>query len=141
MSISEVLDLKAALLAGIRDDETVDETLDSETIHEDVDLLLMEVNSGASFEQYFLWTSVERISRIVDVLQRVGLPEVATLTDQAVEVGFPDGLPHSDDEKERQVAMFDGDQTSRLVELARQFTVHNAKIESALAALGKDTGT
>ena len=65
----------------------------------DIDYLLMEANSGASFEQYFRWASVEEIGRVVPALRKVGLPDVAELTEKAIQVAFPKGIPSTDEEK------------------------------------------
>jgi hypothetical protein len=47
----------------------------------DIDYLLMEVNSGASFEQYFRWASVGEIMRVVPALRKAGLEEKSDLTE------------------------------------------------------------
>lgn len=65
----------------------------------DVDYMLMEANSGASFEQYFRWASVEEIRRVVPALRAIGLSDVAELTEQAIRIAFPKGIPSTDEQK------------------------------------------
>jgi hypothetical protein len=65
----------------------------------DIEHLMQEVNSGASFEQYFRWASLGEIAQIRDHLQTVGLEDVAALVTEAIQIAFPDGLPASEEEK------------------------------------------
>lgn len=58
-----------------------------------IEMLSQEVNSGASFEQYFRWASVEEISQVVGRLESLGLGDVAQIVRRAIEVAFPEGLP------------------------------------------------
>ena len=139
--ISEASDLKSMLLANAAEEETPStQPPDPEVIVEEIDHLLMEINSGASFEQYFVWTPVEQISRVVRYLELVGLSEVAELTRAAVQIAFPNGLPGSDEERERQVAQLDEVQTTKLIEFARSFTEHNERITDVLASYAHNTG-
>src|SRR5574341_62178 len=71
---------------------------DHRRIH-DIEHLMQEVNSGASFEQYFRWATVAEINSIRAHLQAVGLGDVAALVTQAIEIAFPKGLPSTDEEK------------------------------------------
>jgi hypothetical protein len=95
-------------------------------------MLSQEVNSGASFEQYFRWASVEEVSRVVDRLESLGLPEVAQLTRTAIDVAFPDGLP--DSEEKNDPTDWTEDQEERLSALADQFAEFNGRIINVLAA-------
>src|SRR5512134_2849534 len=65
-----------------------------------VEMLSQEVNSGASFEQYFRWASVAEISEAAGRLESLGLSEVAAIVRRAIQVAFPKGLPASDEEKD-----------------------------------------
>src|SRR5512145_1323470 len=58
-----------------------------------IEMLSQEVNSGASFEQYFRWACVQEISEAVPRLESLALPEVARIVTRAIEVAFPDGIP------------------------------------------------
>lgn len=105
----------------------------ADTIVYEIEMLSQEVNSGASFEQYFRWASVEELSRVVERLESVGLPEVAQLTRTAIDVAFPDGLPGTDEEKDPLTAWSE-DQEERLTELAAAFEDFNGRIINVLGA-------
>jgi hypothetical protein len=95
-------------------------------------MLSQEVNSGASFEQYFRWASVEEVSRVVDQLESLGLPQVAQLTRTAIDVAFQDGLP--DSEEKNDLTDWTEDQEERLSALADQFAEFNGRLINVLAA-------
>jgi hypothetical protein len=63
-----------------------------------IEMLSQEVNSGASFEQYFRWARVTRDSRILQYLKDLDLPEVCEIVERAFAAAFPDGIPEDDDE-------------------------------------------
>jgi hypothetical protein len=105
----------------------------ADTIVYEIEMLSQEVNSGASFEQYFRWASVDELSRVVDRLESLGLPEVAQLTRTAIDVAFPDGLPGTDEEKDELTAWSE-DQEERLTELAAAFEEFNGRIINVLGA-------
>lgn len=65
----------------------------------EVEDLILESNSGASFEQYFRWARVEQIAHIVDRLREIGAVEASKVTHRAIEVAFPNGPPESESEK------------------------------------------
>src|SRR6218665_2501918 len=65
-----------------------------------IEMLSQEVNSGASFEQYFRWASIEEISEAQERLTSLGLPEVAEIVGRAIQVAFPDGVPATEEEQE-----------------------------------------
>ena len=112
----------------------------ADTVIYEIEMLSQEVNSGASFEQYFRWASIEEMSRVVDRLESLGLPEVAQLTRTAIDVAFPDGLPGSDEEKDDLTAWTE-DQEERLSTLANAFEEFNGRIINVLAAFyRKNTG-
>jgi len=101
----------------------------------------MEVNSGASFEQYFLWTPLEQIAHSVRMLEQAGLAEVAELTREAVRIAFPSGLPASDFDKETQAVRWDENQIKKMHELAKTFTRYNARIEKTVKDYAHKTKT
>jgi hypothetical protein len=105
----------------------------AETVVYEIEMLSQEVNSGASFEQYFRWASVAEVSRVVERLESIGLPEVAQLTRTAIDVAFPDGLPGTDDEKDDLTAWTE-DQEERLTVLADAFAEFNGRIINVLGA-------
>lgn len=98
-----------------------------------VEMLSQEVNSGASFEQYFRWASVQEISEAVPRLESLALPEVAALVGRAIEVAFPDGVPQDDDAKS-DLTDWTGEQEERLGALASEFEQYNGRVINVLAA-------
>ena len=58
-----------------------------------VELLSQEVNSGASFEQYFRWVRVTDDSRVLQYLDELGLPEVRSIAERESTRAFPEGMP------------------------------------------------
>lgn len=107
---------------------------DSHRLIYEIDRLLTEVNSGTSFEQYFRWSRLEQIVRIVSQLETVGLTEVAQITREAISVAYPAGLPPIPND-EVSLSNWDGseDQEDQLSELAGQFTEYNGIITNKLA--------
>ena len=106
----------------------------------EVEMLSQEVNSGASYEQYFRWASVDEISRIAARLDALALPEVAELTLAAIAVAFPGGIPGSDAEKDG-LTDWSPEQADRLVALAGRFEEWNGRIINALAEFHRANGT
>ena len=51
-----------------------------------------EVNNGG-FTQYFLNSSAESVSFVVDALETIGAPETASICRRAIATAFPTGLP------------------------------------------------
>ena len=87
-----------------------------------VNSLLLEVGSGASFEQYFRWARLEEIANIVGRLESLGLSEAAEIVREAISVAYPDGLPPIPNDK-KSLASWGGseEQNARLRELAEKF--------------------
>jgi hypothetical protein len=104
----------------------------------DIDYLLMEANSGASFEQYFRWASVEEIGRVVPALRTVGLLDVAELTEKAIQAAFPKGIPSTDEEKSGLTEWSEA-QDERLRELFPALEDQNGRITNVLAAFARKT--
>jgi hypothetical protein len=98
-----------------------------------IEMLSQEVNSGASFEQYFRWASVEEISEAVDRLTSLGLSEVAQIVGRAIDIAFPGGLPATDDDKSELTEWTDG-QLELLAAAAAKFEAFNGRIINVLAA-------
>ena len=104
----------------------------------DIDYLLMEANSGASFEQYFRWASVEEIGRVVAALRTVGLLDVADLTEKAIQVAFPKGIPSTDEEKSGLTDWSEA-QDESLRQLFPALEDQNGRITNVLAAFARKT--
>ena len=97
-----------------------------------VEMLSQEVNSGASFEQYFRWASVEEISEIAGRLESLALSDVARISRRAIEVAFPKGLPATD-EKKSELTEWTGKQEELLGKAASEFEEFNGRIINVLA--------
>lgn len=98
-----------------------------------VEHLMQEVNSGASFEQYFRWADVEEIGAICATLRSLGLDDVAGLTDKAIRVAFPSGLSASDEEKD-DLTDWSEDQERQLQALFAELEELNGRVTNALGA-------
>jgi hypothetical protein len=97
-----------------------------------IEMLSQEVNSGASFEQYFRWASVEEISEAVSRLESLALPKVAQIVRRAIDVAFPDGLPATDENKSELIE-WTKEQEERLSALGAEFEKFNGRILNVLA--------
>lgn len=98
----------------------------------EIDYLVMEANSAASYEQYFRWASVEQIGRIISALRMVRLEDVADLTERAIRVAFPHGVPTSNEEKTN-LTNWSDEQENELRALFTLFEEHNGRITNVLA--------
>jgi len=124
-----VQEVYTAAMTRVHADQTLDEP---ERMVWEIEGLMQEVNSGASYEQYFRWRPVSEISGIVARLNALGLPEVAELTQRAVDVALPRGMPKTDAEKDSLTDWTEA-QATELSQLADQFTDFNGRIENVLA--------
>ena len=98
-----------------------------------IEMLSQEVNSGASFEQYFRWASVEEISEAASRLESLGLSEVAPIVRRVIKVAFPKGVPASDEEK-NELTEWSEKQQELLAAAANEFEEFNGRIINVLAA-------
>jgi hypothetical protein len=98
----------------------------------EVEMLLQEVNSGASFEQYFRWASLDELGTAIGRLEKLGLAEAAAIARRAFGVAFPKGVPASEDEKEA-LTQWTPKQEEQLSALADEFTEYNGTITNVLA--------
>lgn len=98
----------------------------------EVEMLSQEVNSGASFEQYFRWASIAEIQAAAGRLETLGQAEAARLTREAIAVAFPRGLPATEAEMDELTDWTEA-QEARLADLAEAFTDFNGAITNALA--------
>ena len=113
-------------------------TTDQQIIY-DVDYLLTEANSGASFEQYFRWASVDEIRRLKKALLAVDLGDIAQLYEQALRVAFQNGIPSTDAEKSVLTEWSEA-QAQALGELFPALEDQNGRITNVLAAYAKRVG-
>ena len=113
-------------------------TTDQQIIY-DVDYLLTEANSGASFEQYFRWASVDEIRRLKKALLAVDLGDIAQLYEQALQVAFPKGIPSTDAEKS-DLTEWSEEQDQALRELFPALEDQNGRITNVLAGYARRVG-
>jgi Domain of unknown function (DUF4375) len=97
-----------------------------------IEMLAQEVNSGASFEQYFRWASVGEIAEAVKRLESIGLPDVAQVVGRAIKVAFPKGVPATDEEK-NELTEWTEKQQELLGTAASEFEEFNGRIINVLA--------
>jgi hypothetical protein len=103
-----------------------------------IEMLAQEVNSGASFEQYFRWASIDEISEAGGRLETLGLSEVAQIVRRAIDVAFPNGIPATGEEKDA-LTEWTEDQLEALSSLADDFTEFNGRVTNVLAAFHRKT--
>ena len=96
-----------------------------------VELLSQEVNSGASFEQYFRWVSKADLDQIVSYIRKLEIPELVNIVEEAIKVAFPNGVPDDDDEYEECTEWSDA-QEKRLESLFKSFEEYNGIITNRL---------
>ena len=96
-----------------------------------IELLSQEVNSGASFEQYFRWVGKPEVSSILACVQILEMPEVYKIVEEAINVAFPNGVP--DDEVEYdEYTEWTQDQEEKLNKLFERFENFNGAIINKL---------
>ena len=96
-----------------------------------VELLSQEVNSGASFEQYFRWVRVTDDSRVLQYLDELGLPEVRGIVERALTTAFPEGIPQDDDAYDS-CTDWSESQLRQLAELFGEFERYNGILTNRL---------
>ena len=104
---------------------------DNENIVFQIELLSQEVNSGASFEQYFRWVGKQEISSILKCIQILEMPEVYEIVQEAINVAFPNGVP-DDDEEYDECTEWTNDQEEKLDKLFKRFENFNGAIINKL---------
>ena len=96
-----------------------------------IELMTQEINSGASFEQYFRWVGKPELDEILDHVKALDLPEVYSVVEQAIRVAFPDGVPDDEDEYEASTAWNEA-QEQALTSLFEEFEKYNGVIMNKL---------
>lgn len=107
------------------------EISDQENFVYQTELLSQEVNSGASFEQYFRWVGKPELDAILDHVKQLDLPEVYTVVEEAIQVAFPNGVPEDEDEYEECTDWTEA-QEQRLEALFGEFEKYNGVIINKL---------
>lgn len=133
MSTSENEDLVSRVYTKALEDRDKGRELDAaDLMVYHIEMLSQEVNSGASFEQYFRWASVAEISEAVGRLESLALSEVAKIVRRAIEIAFPNGVPATDEEKS-DLTEWTEKQEEVLSALATEFEEFNGRIINVLA--------
>ena len=105
----------------------------------DVEHLMQEVNSGVSFEGYFRWSSLDEIRRIREQLRAVGLSRILELTEQAIQIAFPEGIPRTEEEK-RSATEWTSEQEERLASLFDDLEEQNGRAMNVLGEYARTNG-
>ena len=103
----------------------------------DVEHMMQEVNSGASYEQYFRWASIEELQRIEKNLAMLGLTRVLALTREAVQVAFPTRLPDNFEDKSASADGWTADQQEKLSKLFEELERWNGHVLNVLGRYAK----
>jgi len=103
----------------------------------DVYCLDMEIGSGASFEQYFRWSSKEQVDRILNQLKAVGLNDLTDSMSAAIDVAFPKGVP-SDPDSYEECTDWTEEQEARLEELYEKEEAVHTIIEEKIAEFARE---
>jgi len=98
-----------------------------------IEHMMQEANSGASFEQYFRWASLEEIREVSSQLRSVGLSDVSAIVERAIGVAFPNGLPTSPEAKD-EATEWSPQQESELSELFTSLEELNGRVMNVLGA-------
>lgn len=99
----------------------------------ELEMLSQEVNSGASFEQYFRWAALDEVARAPARLEELGLAALALLVRRATAIAFPAGLPASEAEMD-ELTDWTPEQEAELAILADEFSESNGLLCNTLAA-------
>lgn len=97
-----------------------------------IEQLSQEVNSGASFEQYFRWAHDD----VRNILRHVGnleIPEIYSIVQEAISIAFPNGIPNDPDEYE-ECTEWSEEQEEKLAKLFEKFENYNGIITNTLGA-------
>jgi hypothetical protein len=103
-----------------------------------VELLSQEVNSGASFEQYFRWVGKAEVDQILELLNRLELSEVSAIVGKAIAVAFPNGVPDNEEEYDK-CTEWSAAQEEQLGSLFEEFEQYNGVITNRMGAYIKAT--
>jgi hypothetical protein len=105
----------------------------------DVEHLMQEVNSAASFEGYFRWSSLDELGRIRDQLRAVGLDRILELTERAIQLAFPEGIPTTEEEK-RNATEWTSEQEEGLASLLSDLEEQNGHVMNVLGEYARTNG-
>jgi len=96
-----------------------------------IERLAQEVNSGASFEQYFRWVEKQDIDSVIEYLQALNMTEVHQIVLQAIKIAFPNGIPE-DKSTYDEYTEWNEAQLDELANLFEKFEKYNGAITNRL---------
>ena len=123
-------------MSAIRLEQPISDEL--RLIH-NVEHMMQEANSGASFEQYFRWASLDEVREIQGQLTSIGLTDVAAIVERAMAIAFPNGLPSSEEAKQEAVD-WRPEQESELGDLFEALEELNGRVMDVLGAYALRVG-
>jgi hypothetical protein len=92
-----------------------------------------EVNNGG-FSQYFLNSSAESASFVVEALETIGAPKTADICKRAIAVAFPAGLPRTPEAIRAVAASFPDEILEKLEPLDQEFLAYPHSLTDLLFA-------
>jgi hypothetical protein len=92
-----------------------------------------EVNNGG-FSQYFLSSSAESASFVVEALETIGAPKTADICKRAIAVAFPAGLPRTPEAIRAVAASFPDEILEKLEPLDQEFLAYPHSLTDLLFA-------
>ena len=92
-----------------------------------------EVNNGG-FSQYFLNSSAESASFVVEALEAIGAPETASISNRAIAAAFPNGLPATAETIRSVAAEFSDEILEELESLDQEFFAYPHNLTDLLFA-------
>jgi hypothetical protein len=96
-----------------------------------IEHMMQEANSAASFEQYFRWATLDEMSEVCSQLIYLGLSDVAAIVQRALRVAFPNGLPASPEAKD-EATDWNEQQECNLAELFNSLEELNGRVMNVL---------
>ena len=138
LATEENVDLVSKAYTRIMEDVHAKKRItDNENFVFQIELLSQEVNSGASFEQYFRWVGKPELDQILGHVTNLDLPPVYEIVSEALKIAFPNGVPENDDEYE-ECTEWSEVQEERLSELFERFEAYNGVITNKLGEFIKE---
>jgi hypothetical protein len=118
----------AAAMSAVNAGQPISEAL---RLVYNIEHLMQEANSGASFEQYFRWASLDEIREVPGQLRSIGLSDVATIVERAIGIAFPSGLPATHEAKD-ELTDWSPEQESELGEIFTSLEALNGRVMNVL---------
>lgn len=140
MATEENCDLVSTVYTRVMEQVHAEKPItDDENFIYQIELLSQEVNSGASFEQYFRWVGKPELDQILGHVKSLDLPPVYEIVAEALSVAFPDGVPEDGDAYEECTDWSEA-QEERLSALFDRFEAYNGVITNKLGQFIREKG-